>query len=155
MAGAAPGEPIGLPIEMQGAEEKMTEKNPRGTVLLSLPDEHGSGPGSSLAKLRWHLAQTGLDGTVTGGPASAPTGPREKNAAEILAQTPAALAYLASATVASSLVKVAGEWARSRGKRAKLSVKDRDGKQTVIELWNLKPDDLARLLRAIDDKPGG
>ena len=152
MAGAAPGEPIGLPIEMQRAEEKMTEKNPRGTVLLSLPDELESGPGSSLAKLRWHLAQTGLDGTVTGGTL---TGPREKNAAEILAQTPAALAYLASATVASSLVKVAGEWARSRGKRAKLSVKGPDGKQITIELWNLKPDDLARLLRAIDDKPEG
>jgi len=133
----------------------MTEKNPRGTVLLSLPDEHESGPGSALAKLRWHLAQTGLDGTVTGGEGPAPAGPREKNAGEILAQTPAALAYLASVTVVSSLVKVAGEWARSRGKRAKLSVKGPDGKQITIELWNLKPDDLTRLLRAVDDKPGG
>ena len=133
----------------------MTEKDPRGTVLLSLPDEHGSGPGSSLAKLRWHLAQTGLDGTVTGGEGPAPAGPREKNAGEILAQTPAALAYLVSVTVVSSLVKVAGEWARSRGKRAKLSVKGPDGKQITIELWNLKPDDLTRLLRAVDDKPGG
>jgi len=133
----------------------MTEKDPRGTVLLSLPDEHESGPGSALAKLRWHLAQTGLDGTVTGGEGPAPAGPREKNAGEILAQTPAALAYLASVTVVSSLVKVAGEWARSRGKRAKLSVKGPDGKQITIELWNLKPDDLTRLLRAVDDKPGG
>ncbi|MET0495194.1 MAG: hypothetical protein ABW000_18895 [Actinoplanes sp.] len=130
----------------------MIENDPRGTVLLSLPDEHESGPGSALAKLRWHLAQTGLDGTVTG---ETQTGPREKNVSEILEQTPAALVYLASATVVSSLVKVAGEWARSRGKRAKLSVKGRDGKQTVVELWNLKPDDLTRLLRAVDDKPEG
>lgn len=131
------------------------EQHPRVIVLLSLADEPESGPGSALAKLRWHLAQAGLDGEVAGDPAAAEAGPLAKGLGEIAAQTPAALAYLAGATALSALAKVAGEWARSRGKRAKLSVKRPNGTLESVELWNLDPDQLAKLVRELHDPTEG
>ena len=73
--------------------------------------------------------------------------PAWERLSEIAEQTPAALVYLASATALTALAKVAGEWARSRGKRAKLSVKRPDGTRADVELWNLDPDEVARLVR--------
>jgi len=122
---------------------------PCTTVSLSLPDESHAGPGSSLAKLRWHLAQTGFDGAVADDAAGPAGGPRDKNVVEMVTQAseaaPAALVYVVSAAAISGLVKVAGEWVRNQSKRITITAKRQDGSTIKIDADN-PPDNLSQLI---------
>jgi hypothetical protein len=128
-------------------------------VRLMSPEEPDAGPGSELAKLRWHLAQAGFDGDLAGGPPAGTGAPRAKNLVEYLdAATPAALVYVASATAAGALLKVAGEWVRNRRKRITVSVQRADGSTFDYDLEGVTADpaELMRITGAADPvRPAG
>ena len=121
------------------------------TVRLLSPDEADAGPGSELAKLRWHLARAGFDGDLAGGNEPGVVAARDKNVLDVLGSaTPEALVYVASATTAGALLKVAQEWVRNRRKRIKVSVERADGTTTVghFEGVDADPAELMRILNA-------
>jgi hypothetical protein len=118
-----------------------------------LPDEGPAGPGSPLAKLRWHLVQNGFDGVVADDAAGQTGGPRDKNVVETLTQvgeaTPAALIYLVGATAITGMVKVAGEWVRNQSKRITITAKRIDGSTIKIDANN-PPANLSQLIGDIN-----
>ena len=137
--------------------DSLLDPEPCATVFLSLPDESQTGPGSALAKLRWHLAQTGFDGEVTAGVAGPAAGSRDKSIVDTVTQaseaTPAALAYLVSAVAISGLVKVAGEWVRNQSKRITITAKRPDGSIIKINAAN-PPANLSQLIGDVSGTGG-
>jgi hypothetical protein len=135
----------------------LLDPEPCTTVSLSLPDESRAGPGSSLAKLRWHLAQTGFDGAVAGDVAGQAGGARDKNVVETVTQAsaaaPAALVYVVGAAAISGLVKVAGEWVRNQNRRITITAKRQDGSTIKIDANN-PPDNLSQLIDDINGTGG-
>ncbi|MEU4222274.1 hypothetical protein [Actinoplanes sp. NPDC026623] len=125
------------------------DPDPCATVSLSLPDESHAGPGSSLAKLRWHLAQIGFDGELADELAAPAAGAGDKNVVEMVAgagdAAPAALVYIVSAAAASGLVKIAGEWVRNKSKRITITATRPDGSTIKIDANN-PPDNLSQLI---------
>lgn len=128
---------------------------PCTTVTLSLPGEGHAGPGSPLAKLRWHLAQNGFDGAVADDGTGPAVGSRDKNVVEMVTQigeaTPAALIYLVSVAAISGMAKVAGEWVRNQNKRITITAKRRDGGTIEIDANN-PPADLSQLIGDINGR---
>lgn len=137
--------------------DSLSDPEWRPEVFLSLPDEGHAGPGSSLAKLRWHLAETGFDGKIGDGPADPAVGSRDKNVVEMVTQAseaaPAALIYVISAAAISGLVKVAGEWVRNQSKRITITAKRRDGSTIKIDANN-PPENLSQLIGDLDGVGG-
>jgi hypothetical protein len=135
--------------------EALLAAGPQVSVWLTSPDEPEAGSGSELAKLRWHLSQAGFDGDLTGGGTTGGGAARDKNLVQYLdTATPAALVYIASATAAGALVKVAAEWVRNRRKRITVSVQRADGSRFDYDLEGVAADP-AELLRMIGNDDSG
>jgi hypothetical protein len=135
--------------------DSLLDPDPCATISLSLPDERYGGPGSCLAKLRWHLAQTGFDGELAHRAPHPPTGPRVKSVVDLATQVgdaaPTTIVYLVSAAAVSGLVKIAGEWVRNQSKRITITAKRRDGSTIEIDAHN--PPDLSRLIADLNGDP--
>jgi hypothetical protein len=133
--------------------DSFLDPDPCATVFLSLPDESHAGPGSCLAKLRWHLAQTGFDGELADDGSAPAAGRRDKSVVELVTQVgdaaPATLVYLVGAAATSGLVKIAAEWVRNQNKRITITAKRRDGSTIKIDANN-PPDNLSQLIADVN-----